>query len=159
MPKSGFNPRENLGFLLAKASQRWNELLYERFCAAGYEEVRPAYGSILVPLFEEDGLQMGELARRARLSKQTMTTLISTMEKKGLIHRSRDPKDARAFRVYLTDRSRRFMNVAKKVLSDMDRAVHGHVPGPQFEKLRGALKTLMNMSVGSSVGTNRPFEK
>ena len=52
--------RENLGFLLAKASQRWNELLYERLVAAGFPDVRPSYGSILLPLFEEDGLRMGE---------------------------------------------------------------------------------------------------
>ena len=58
--------RENLGFLLAKASQRWNDLLGHRFAAAGYPEVRPAYGSLLIPLFEEDGLRQGELARRAR---------------------------------------------------------------------------------------------
>ena len=63
--------RENLGFLLAKASQRWNDLLGQRFAAAGYPEVRPAYGSLLIPLFEEDGLRQGELARRARLSKHT----------------------------------------------------------------------------------------
>ena len=43
--------RDNLGFLLAKASQRWNELLAERFAAAGFPEVRPSYGSILVPLY------------------------------------------------------------------------------------------------------------
>ncbi len=39
---------DNIGFLLAKASQRWNELLYERFVAAGFPEVRPAYGSLLM---------------------------------------------------------------------------------------------------------------
>ena len=63
--------QDNLGFLLAKASQRWNELLADGFAAAGFPEVRPSYGSILVPLYEEDGLRMGEIARRARLSKQT----------------------------------------------------------------------------------------
>ena len=55
--------RDDLGFLLAKATQRWNELLHESFRAAGWSEVRPSYGSLLVPLFEEDGLRMGELAR------------------------------------------------------------------------------------------------
>jgi hypothetical protein len=73
---AGAATRENLGFLLAKASQRWNELLYQRFAAAGYPDVRPSYGSVLVPLFEEDGLRMGELAARARLSKQTITTIV-----------------------------------------------------------------------------------
>ena len=65
--------RDDLGFLLAKATQRWNELLAEAFVRAGYADVRPSYGSVLLPLFEEDGLQMGELGRRSRLSKQTMT--------------------------------------------------------------------------------------
>ena len=60
--------RANLGFLLAKASQRWNELLYARFSERGFGEVRPAYGSILLTLFEEDGLRIGELGRSARPS-------------------------------------------------------------------------------------------
>jgi hypothetical protein len=47
--------RENLGFLLAKARQHWNALLHDRFAAAGYRDVRPAYGSLLIPLYEEDG--------------------------------------------------------------------------------------------------------
>ncbi len=37
----------NLGFLLAKASQRWNALLADAFRRQGYPEVRPAYGSVL----------------------------------------------------------------------------------------------------------------
>jgi hypothetical protein len=49
--------------MFAKATQRWNELLQVRFRAAGWGAVRPSCGSILVPLFEEDGVRMGELAR------------------------------------------------------------------------------------------------
>ena len=59
--RAGPATRENLGFLLAKASQRWNELLYERFVAAGYPDVRPSYGSILVPLFEASEPPVGML--------------------------------------------------------------------------------------------------
>ena len=94
--------RDDLGFLLAKATQRWNELLQERFRAAGWSAVRPSYGSILVPLFEEDGLRIGELARRARLSKQTMTTMVRLLERDRLVRRKRDPDDGRAFRIALT---------------------------------------------------------
>ena len=66
--------RENLGYLLAKR-RSWNEVLQEGFAEAGYPEVRASYGSVLLPLLEEDGLRMGEIAHRARLSKQTMTTM------------------------------------------------------------------------------------
>src|ERR671919_2515733 len=94
--------RENLGYQLAKASQRWNELLHDEFAAQGYPEVRPAYGSVLLPLFEEDGLRMGELARRSRLAKQTMTTLVRLMERNGLVRRERDGRDRRGAFIFLT---------------------------------------------------------
>src|ERR687891_601048 len=111
--------RDDLGFLLAKATQRWNELLAERFRAAGHGEVRPAYGSVLLPLFEEDGLRMGELARRSRLSKQTMTTLVRLAERDGLVERRPDPADGRAALVSLTQRTRDFRTVADAVLAEV----------------------------------------
>src|SRR5918997_3297212 len=110
MRKASLEPgratRANLGFLLAKASQRWNELLYAHFSEHGYGEVRPAYGSLLLPLFEEDGLRMGELGHRARLAKQTMTTMVRLLERDGLVKREPDPSDGRASLVSLTRRAR-----------------------------------------------------
>ena len=137
--------RDNLGFLLAKASQRWNELLYERFSHAGYAEVRPAYGSLLVPLFEHDGLHMGELARRAYLSKQTVTTLVRAMEASGLVRREQDQLDRRAYRIYLTDRSRSFRPIAEQVLHELDAIVAASLSPEQIATLTDALKTLMNL--------------
>ena len=99
--------------------QRWNELLQARFRAAGWGDVRPSYGSILVPLFEEDGLRMGELARRARLSKQTMTTMVRVLERERLVRRERDPRDGRAVRIVLTPRARRFEPVAEQTLAEL----------------------------------------
>ena len=111
--------RDDLGFLLAKATQHWNERLHERFRAAGWGEVRASYGSILVPLFEEDGLRMGELARRARLSKQTMTTMVRLLEREQLVRRERDHNDGRAFRIVLTAKARRFEPVAERTLAEL----------------------------------------
>src|SRR5919204_2003671 len=95
-PPGASATRSNVGFLLAKATQRWNELLMVAFAEAGYPEVRPSYGSLLIPLWEEDDLRMGELAVRARLSKQTITTMARLLERDGLAVREPDPNDARA---------------------------------------------------------------
>jgi DNA-binding MarR family transcriptional regulator len=111
--------RDNLGFLLAKASQRWNELLQEAFAREGFPEVRASYGSVLLPLFEEDGLRIGEVARRARLSKQTMTTMVRLAERDGLVERRADRSDGRATRVHLTAKGRRFKPVAEQVLANL----------------------------------------
>ena len=137
--------RENLGFLLAKASQRWNELLYERFVAAGYPEVRPSYGSILLPLFEEDGLRMGELAARARLSKQTMTTMVRLLERDGLVERRPDASDGRASLVFLTERAHRFRPVAEASLAELDRIAVRTLTARGRNELRDALRLLANL--------------
>jgi DNA-binding MarR family transcriptional regulator len=139
--------RENLGFLLAKAAQRWNELLYDRFRREGYADVRPSYGSILVPLFEEDGLRMGELARRARLSKQTMTTMVALMERNGLVRRGRDETDRRAIRVWLTERSGQFRPVAADVLAELDALVRTRLSAEETKRLSKLLKGVMSLAV------------
>ncbi|MGH3132131.1 MAG: MarR family winged helix-turn-helix transcriptional regulator [Gaiellaceae bacterium] len=137
--------RDDLGFLLAKATQRWNELLAERFAAAGYGEIRASYGSALLPLFEEDGLRMGELARRARLSKQTMTELVRRLERDGLVERRSDPRDGRASLVVLTARSRAFEPVAAAVLGELDRLVGRTLDSERLEELKSALRELVSL--------------
>jgi DNA-binding MarR family transcriptional regulator len=134
-----------VGFLLAKASQRWNELLYARFVAAGYPDVRPSYGSILVPLFEEDGLRMGELAARARLSKQTMTTMVRLLERDGLVERRADPSDGRASLVFLTERARGFRPAAAATLTELDRLVVETLSARGRDELRAALLLLADL--------------
>jgi DNA-binding MarR family transcriptional regulator len=137
--------RDDLGFLLAKAMQRWNELLAERFAAQGYGEIRPSYGSALLPLFEEDGLRMGELARRSRLSKQTMTELVRRLERDGLVERRRDPSDGRASLLFLTERSRDFEPTAAAVLGELDRLVRLRLDSDRVEQLKAALRELSGL--------------
>jgi MarR family transcriptional regulator for hemolysin len=137
--------RDDLGFLLAKASQRWNEQLQERFAAAGFPEVRSSYGSLLVPLFEEDGLRMGELAARARLSKQTMTTMIRLLERDGLVERRSDPHDRRAARVFLSARAHTFRPVATKVLTELEGEARHELGDLPTEQLRDALRRIAGL--------------
>jgi DNA-binding MarR family transcriptional regulator len=134
--------RENLGYLLAKASQRWNERLQQGFAEAGFPEVKASYGSVLIPLLEEDGLRMGEIARRARLSKQTMTTMVRLCEREGLVERRSDLDDRRATRVHLTEKARRFEPIAESVLVRLDRETRRAVGEERLELLRGALRLL-----------------
>ncbi|HEX2086831.1 MAG TPA: MarR family transcriptional regulator [Solirubrobacteraceae bacterium] len=135
----------NLGFLLAKASQRWNERLADGFAAAGYPEVRPSYGSVLLPLWEEDGLRMGRLAERARLSKQTMTTLVRLCERDGLVDRAPDPEDGRATVVSLTDRAKAFRAVAGDVIAGLERDVSRLLSADGRRSLEAALREVMEM--------------
>ena len=135
----------NLGFLLAKASQHWNELLAERFAERGFGEVRPSYGSVLLPLFEDEGLRMGQIAERARLSKQTMTTMVRLCERDGLVYRERDADDARAFRIYLSQRAKDFRSVAEAILRELDGKVLATLGERQRNALTKALRGVMDL--------------
>jgi DNA-binding MarR family transcriptional regulator len=134
--------RSNLGYLLAKASQRWNELLQDGFAREGFPEVRASYGSVLLPLYEEDGLRMGEIARRARLSKQTMTTMVRLAERDGLVERRPDPADRRATTVHLSLRAQAFKPAAERVLGELERLVIAEVGELRLAALRRALDEL-----------------
>jgi DNA-binding MarR family transcriptional regulator len=137
--------RVNVGFLLAKASQRWNELLYEQFVSHGYSEVRPSYGSILLPLFEEDGMRMGELALRAGLAKQTMTTMVRLLERDGLVHREPDPADGRAQLIRLTERARAFRPIAEEILAGLEARLEAHLSKKQANALGTALRGVIDL--------------
>jgi DNA-binding MarR family transcriptional regulator len=137
--------RENLGYLLAKASQRWNELLQEGFAAAGFPEVKASYGSVLIPLFEEDGLRIGEIARRARLSKQTMTTMVRLCERDELVERRPDPDDRRATRVHLTAKAKRFEPRAEEVLATLEGQADSLLEPRERDVLRRSLAELQRL--------------
>lgn len=135
----------DIGFLLAKASQRFNDLLLERFAEAGFDEVRASHGSVLVPLFAAGELRLGEIAHVSRLSKQAMTTLVKQCEQIGLVERERDQQDGRAFRVHLSARGRRFQAVAEAALAELDERVVGALGTRKHNALVEALKGVMDL--------------
>jgi DNA-binding MarR family transcriptional regulator len=135
----------NVGFLLAKASQRFNEVLVERIAARGAGEVRASYGSVLVPLFERDGLRLGELASAARLSKQAMTGLVKRCEADRLVERVPDPSDGRAFNVRLTVRGRAVGEIAAQVLDELDDELARSLGDRDRDALLRALRGVMEL--------------
>jgi DNA-binding MarR family transcriptional regulator len=91
-------------------------------------------------MFEEDGLRIGELARRARLSKQTMTTMVRLLERDGLVRRERDPDDGRAVRIVLTAKARRFEPVAERTLEELAVLAQQRLGERRLQSVKHALK-------------------
>lgn len=100
---------------------------------------------MLVPLFEEDGLRMSELAARARLAKQTMTTMVRLVERAGLIQRRPDPADGRATLVELTPLGRRFQPVAARELAQLEARITARLGQRRTAALRASLAQLIEI--------------
>ena len=88
---------------------------------------------------------MGEIARRARLSKQTMTTMVRLLERDGLVERRGDPADGRAALIFLTSRALAFRPVAETALADIDAVVAATLPPAGTAELRSGLRRLMDL--------------
>jgi DNA-binding MarR family transcriptional regulator len=60
-----------------------------------------------------DGLQMGELSRRMLVTGGNVTGIVDQLERSGLLVRTEDPEDRRAYLVKLTKEGRRlFLQMA-----------------------------------------------
>lgn len=61
---------------------------------------------LLEPLYSKGDMCVGELIQKTLATSGNMTVIIKNAEKNGWIRRYPDPKDARSFRLTLTERGR-----------------------------------------------------
>ena len=92
----------------------------------GGAELTPAQYAVLRLLWQRDGRQFNELASACCCSPSTITGVVDTLEKKGLVCREANPLDRRSVLVRLTDAGR---------------AMERETPGPEviFENCCGGL--------------------
>ena len=74
--------------------------------------MRTSYRHLLHPLSVKDGVTQLDLVKITKLKAPTVSTTLRNMEADGLVTRETDKDDARATRVYITEKGR---DVDKKV--------------------------------------------
>jgi len=92
--------RESLGFLLADTTR-----LTRRVCATFLEEHQLTLAQMraLIYVGRGQGIRQVELADLLEVQPITLARLIDQLAETGLVERRADPKDRRAFQLFLTD--------------------------------------------------------
>lgn len=106
----------------------------------------PQYLVMLV-LWEQDGMTVGEIGERLYLDSGTLSPLIKRLLTKGLIVKERDASDERAVRVQLTSRGRKLEQKAACVPSEIAAATA--ISAPEVEQLFATLHRF-NQSCGAA---------
>jgi DNA-binding MarR family transcriptional regulator len=91
----------NIGRRMNEAVQIFERKIIENLKLSGHEELTVAHINLTRNL-DEDGTRLTELARRASMTKQSMSELVDQVERTGLIEKRPDPTDGRAKLVCFT---------------------------------------------------------
>jgi len=115
-----------LPFLIHACYQQIRSVTYKEFAGHGLE-LTPEQWIVLARLWEKDGQSQSALSELTLRDRPTMSRIIDTMEKSGLVERSVDEHDARSRRVLLTRTGRslqaKLVPVAKKLVARLERDI------------------------------------
>jgi DNA-binding MarR family transcriptional regulator len=115
-----------LPFLIHACYQQLRSLTYKEFLGHGLE-LTPEQWVVLVRLWEKDGQSQSALSESTLRDRPTMSRIIDTMEKSGLVERGVDPGDARARLVRLTRTGKalqpKLVPVAKKLVQRLEHEI------------------------------------
>ncbi len=107
----------------------------------GEANLTPPQYLILMLLWEKDGRPLKELASACFYTRPTITGVVDTLEKKGLVTREPNPDDRRSLLVKLTDKGRLLIQSTPTLENTFKHCCYGLEPD-EFEQLGRLLRKL-----------------
>src|SRR6476660_2885497 len=111
----------NIGSLLKKIYRVYCIELIKELQSSGFNDLRPSFLEILMFLTENDGPSIKIIGKACGLKKQTMTSHLNELEKRGYINRAVSEHDKREQLVHLTDYGEKFKLNLLQVTNDLER--------------------------------------
>jgi len=99
---------------------------------------------VLVQLWREDGLRHSDLAQRIGVAPPTVTKVLRGMDRTGLVTREADSQDARASRVWLTERGRSLREPVEGLWQAVERRVLRGVDRSERDLVERALARMLD---------------
>ena len=107
---------ETLPFEIAETAHTLRRAFTRRAAALG---VTGAQWKVLVRLDRQPGLRQVELADMLDLEPITLCRIVDRLEEAGLVERSRDPEDRRAWRLHVTAKAQPLIDKLQKIGAEL----------------------------------------
>ncbi len=107
--------------MLKKIYRVYSIELIKELQSRGFNDLRPSFLEILMFLTENDGPSIKIIGKACGLKKQTMTSHLNELEKRGYIKRLVSEHDKREQLVHLTDYGEKFKLNLLQVTNDLER--------------------------------------
>jgi DNA-binding MarR family transcriptional regulator len=109
-----------IGSLLKRIYRTYSSDLLHALQEKGFIDLRPSFLEILMYVCDSDAPSIKAIGSACGLKKQTMTSHLNELEKRGYINRKIGDKDKREQRVYLTEYGEKFKVSLLEVINDLE---------------------------------------
>ncbi|GAB3073214.1 MarR family transcriptional regulator [Intrasporangium mesophilum] len=138
------NPTPLVGLLLRLAAQQWGADMDAALRDRGVSGLTPAHANV-IPFVPPEGIQVGELARLAKVRKQSMAQSVDLLVASDYVTRRPDPDDGRASLVFLTDKGRSLGPVSLDAGRRVEQDWAAVVGRDDLERVRRTLMLLLGL--------------
>ena len=115
------------------------EFFYDRLEAIGLHRGQP---KMLRFLGENDGCRQKDIADRFFLRAASVSGVLNTLEKQGLIERRQNPKSRRETLIYLTDQGKEKLAQVRKFYEDINKQWFEDFQDEEYQDLMKLLEKL-----------------
>jgi DNA-binding MarR family transcriptional regulator len=132
----------NIGSLLKKIYRVYSIELMKELQSRGFNDLRASFLEILMYLSENDGPSIKMIGKACGLKKQTMTSHLNELERRGYITRSHSEHDKREQLVYLTDYGEKFKLNLLQVTNDLEKQYTSKIGEVELDRVEMMLDNL-----------------
>ena len=135
----------NVGLLLFIPYRALEARVFASLAAAGYDDMTPAQARVFQRIAPQ-GSRLTDLAQQAQITKQSAGFLVDQLEKAGYVHRTADPRDARARLVRISPRGAAAIPIAAAVVAQVEAEWTAHLGRRRMAHLRQSLEMLCEIT-------------
>ena len=126
--------------LLHRVHQRATELFQEKM--AGINLTARQY-VVLVTAAQHDGASQQDIIDATGIDRSTISQIMQTMLRKGLIKRKRTKEDARAYAITVTEHGRDILKASETIVTGVDEALIGALPATRAKTFIENLRSII----------------
>jgi DNA-binding MarR family transcriptional regulator len=97
-----------IGSLLKRIYRNYSSELLDSLQQRGFTDLRPSFLEVLLYVCENEGPSIKEVGLACGLKKQTMTSHLNELEKRGYVERRSNQRDKREQNIFLTEYGEKF---------------------------------------------------
>ena len=126
--------------LLHRVHQRATELFQEKM--AGIDITARQY-VVLVTVAQNDGASQQDIIDDTGIDRSTVSQIMQTMIRKGLLKRKRTKEDARAYAITVTDQGRDILKASEAIIEGVNEALVAALPATRAKRFIDNLRSII----------------